>query len=220
MSYFPLAGGRADARVRRPRKRSGLAGALLLAVTLSGLGGCADPQQRDYNAALQLLAGNRLAAAVERLNALARNGFAPAQFRLGVLYLHGTGVPQQPRQAAYWFDRAAQQGDVGGRYSMARLYISGVGVDRNLKLAAGFLEPLAEQNYAPAQFELGLLYDVGIDGERDLEQAERWIRRAAENDHPKAIQAMIQAYKRGLLGLPKDPALAEYWQQRARPKYF
>ena len=37
-------------------------------------------------------------------------GFTAAQLALGRLFVEGRGVPQDPRQAAAWFERAAAQG--------------------------------------------------------------------------------------------------------------
>lgn len=191
--------------------------ALLAVLVLSG---CVDPQQTQYNAAMRQLSEGKLAAAVKGVSALAQNGHAASQFRLGVLRLHGIGVPPDPARAAYWFDKAARQDYLPGRYSLARVYLTGVGVAKNPQLALQQLLPLAEREYAPAQLQLGLMYDAGIGTERDLKAAEHWVRRAAENQHPQAVKAMAEAYQRGLLGLDKDPQLARQWRDKGKRKYF
>ena len=47
--------------------------------------------------------------ALSELRALAEQGYAKAQFRLGVVYRKGLGVPQDYAQAHMWFDLAASK---------------------------------------------------------------------------------------------------------------
>ena len=41
----------------------------------------------------------------------AANGDAEAQYNLGVCYANGWGVPKDPKQAMYWYTKAAEQGN-------------------------------------------------------------------------------------------------------------
>lgn len=193
--------------------------ALLVVIALLAQG-CTDPQLRQYNDALRALNRGDLATAAKTINSLAQNGHARSQFRLGVMFLHGTGLPQDAKRAAYWFEKAAGQNHPAGRYSLARLYLAGVGVEKSPALARRQLLPLAEQGFVPAQLQLGLLLDAGIGGERDVGEARRWVQAAAESHHPQALEAMAQAYEKGLLGLEPDPQQARAWRERAKPKYF
>ena len=43
---------------------------------------------------------------------LAEQGLAKAQFKLGVMYMNGHGVPKNYNSAFYWFAKAAEQGDM------------------------------------------------------------------------------------------------------------
>jgi len=49
---------------------------------------------RDYETALQILLP------------LAEQGHADAQFRLGMMFDNGLGVPEDPAQAEYWYNQA------------------------------------------------------------------------------------------------------------------
>ncbi len=40
----------------------------------------------------------------------AEQGFADAQYNLGLAYLHGQGVKKDDQEAADWFRKAAEQG--------------------------------------------------------------------------------------------------------------
>jgi TPR repeat protein len=45
---------------------------------------------------------------------LAEMGDIDAQFELGLMYRYGEGVPQDYKQAVYWYTKAAEQGYVSG----------------------------------------------------------------------------------------------------------
>ncbi|MCP5157927.1 MAG: sel1 repeat family protein [Gammaproteobacteria bacterium] len=78
----------------------------LLGLLSLSLLGC-DPQQDQYRRALRHLAQGDAATGAVLLTALAENGHAPSQFRLGLLYRLGWGVPRQAQWAVYWFAKAA-----------------------------------------------------------------------------------------------------------------
>lgn len=51
----------------------------------------------------------------------AENGDASSQFRLGQLYMDGTGVERDTNQARIWFDKAAAQGNTEATKALRRL---------------------------------------------------------------------------------------------------
>jgi len=61
----------------------------------------------DYGTALRII----------RL--MARKGYAPAQFKLGLMYVNGTGVPQDYREALNWYRKAADQENAASRLGEA-----------------------------------------------------------------------------------------------------
>ena len=191
----------------------------LTAAFLLLLTGC-DNQIRQYNTALLEMSDRHVGAAARSFSLLAKSGYAPAQFRLGILYLSGLGVPKNSRTAAYWLEKSAQQGNAGAQYFLAKLYAEGVGVPRSLTLALHWFQQLAEQGYAPAQFQVGTMYEQGLGTGRNNAEAVKWIHKAAEYDYPQALSKLAEAYRNGLLGLPKDSRQAEYWQARTEPKKF
>jgi TPR repeat protein len=58
----------------------------------------------------------------------AAEGYAKAQYRLGIMCAEGTGVKQDYKQALEWFRRAAEQGFVPAQYRLSLLYAKGRGV--------------------------------------------------------------------------------------------
>lgn len=190
---------------------------ILLAALL--LAGC-DPQQAQHRVAMQQLLYRDYRAAALTLGSLAENGHAPAQFRLGMLYRLGLGVPRNPRRAVYWFEKAARGDDVGGQYWLAESFRRGEGVPVSPELAFEWFHRLAERGYAPAQYQVALAYADGGGIARDEPAAVHWLRRASAGGHPDAARRLARAYRHGELGLPRDPAQAGAWERKTQPARF
>ena len=71
------------------------------------------------------------AEAVRWLRLAAGQGFAAAQFTLGLWYDHGLGVPQDDIEAVRWYRLAADQGDAGAQSNLAIMYENGKGVPQD-----------------------------------------------------------------------------------------
>lgn len=66
---------------------------------------------------------------------LAKEGFAPAQYKIGTFYQIPAGVPEDNAEAAKWYRLAAEQGHARAQYSLAILYGAGTGVPRDYEMA-------------------------------------------------------------------------------------
>lgn len=190
---------------------------LLCSVLL--LTGC-DQQQAQYRSAMQALFQGDLRSGVTMLAALAENGHAPSQFRLGFIYRTGLGVPRNLQLASYWFEKAARQNDVGGQYWLAESYRRGEGLPVSAELAFEWFQRLAERGYAPAQYQVGLAYADGRGIKRDDATAVTWLQRAANGGHPAAAKRLAQAYRNGELNLPRDPQQATDWERKTQSAHF
>ena len=62
---------------------------------------------------------------------MAQQGYALAQFNLGVMYGNGQGVPQDDSQAARWYRKAAEQGDARAQSSLGSMHARGDGVPQD-----------------------------------------------------------------------------------------
>jgi TPR repeat protein len=60
--------------------------------------------------------------------AYAEQGSAWAQFSLGLMYDNGTGVPQDNKEAAKWYRKAAEQGVARAQSNLGLRYYKGQGV--------------------------------------------------------------------------------------------
>ena len=65
---------------------------------------------------------------IEQLRLDAKQGDASAQFRLGLRYTIGNGVPQDDQEAVRWYRLAAEQGHVAAQSSLGSKYAMGRGV--------------------------------------------------------------------------------------------
>jgi len=85
----------------------------------------------------------------------AEQGHAYAQFRLGWVYAHGQGVPQDHSEAVTWYRKAAEQGHAGAQFRLGYAFDSGQGVPQDFVEAAKWYRKAADQGHAPAQLNLG-----------------------------------------------------------------
>ncbi|MCZ8501185.1 tetratricopeptide repeat protein [Vibrio lentus] len=70
------------------------------------------------------------------------------------MYEDGKGVPQDNKQAAHWYHKAAEQGYARAQTNLAVLYENGKGVPQDEKQAAHWYRKAAEQGYGRAQRNL------------------------------------------------------------------
>ena len=75
------------------------------------------------------------AQALKALEQAAAQGLAMAQLRVGAMYHHGEGVPQDYAQARQWYEKAAAQGFAMAQYNLGVLYESGQGVQQDKQAA-------------------------------------------------------------------------------------
>jgi TPR repeat protein len=114
------------------------------------------------------------------LLASANAGDAAAQVLVGESYAAGKGVERDLKQAAEWYRKAAEKGNVAGQVHLAALYRDGgKGFARDMVQAAAWYRSAAEQGDAGAQGTLGLLYSVGQGVPHNDVEAYYWLDLAA-----------------------------------------
>jgi TPR repeat protein len=69
--------------------------------------------------------------AMESLHKMAEQGFASAQYNLGVCYWNGEDVEKDNVKATIWFRKAAEQGFVEAQKMLGFAYLNGNGVPQN-----------------------------------------------------------------------------------------
>ena len=84
----------------------------------------------------------------------AEQGYADAQFNLGLMYANGEGVEADTSKAVELFKKAAEQGNIDAQNNLAALYYTGEGVARDVDKAIAWFEKAAEQGNAEAKANL------------------------------------------------------------------
>jgi len=163
-------------------------------------------QRGDYATALQLR------------RPLAEQGDAQAQFRLGIMYDSGTGVPQDHVEARKWYREAAEQG-----YALAQFYLgksyTDPGALQDYSEAVKWYHKASQQGNALAQYELGLMYEAGMGVAPDYTESAKWYRKAAEQGEAAAQYSLGILYIEGH-GVTQDYVQAHLWLNLASRKDY
>ena len=130
------------------------------------------------------------------------------------MYDNGEGVPEDDRQAASWYRKAAEQGNASAQNNLGVMYGSGEGVPEDDRQAVFWYRKAAEQGDASAQYNLGLRYHNGEGVPEDDRQAAFWFRQAAEQGNDSAQYNLGLMYDNGE-GVPEDDRQAAFWYRKA-----
>lgn len=90
----------------------------------------------------------------------AERGYAPAQYNLGVSYMEGKGVSEDPSLAAIWFKKAVDQDHPDGLVGLGVLEWNGNGVPRDRKLSLQHMRKAAALGDAKAKENLPGMEDA------------------------------------------------------------
>ncbi len=145
------------------------AATLLGLMTMAGVGGAAD---RDEARRLFLFA--------------ASGGDATALYHLGVLYAEGPrreggGPAQDAVRALFWFQTAAECGDVDAMSNLGLMHLRGIGVKADKAEAYRWYLRAAMAGDGQAQFIVATLLYAGEGAEKDTRGALTWYYRAKAN---------------------------------------
>ena len=139
----------------------------------------------DFNKGLTAAQSGDFATALKEWKPLAGQGDADAQYNLGLMYLNGWGVPQDDKEAVYWYKLAAEQGDAKAQYNLGVMYDVGERVTQDDKEAVRWYTLAAEQEHAKAQYNLGVMYALGEGVIKDYVYAHMWGNIASMNGNDK-----------------------------------
>ncbi|HEY4165070.1 MAG TPA: tetratricopeptide repeat protein [Dongiaceae bacterium] len=104
-----------------------------------------------------------------------------AMNNIGNLYSLGLGVSKDPKQAATWYEKAAQLGFVLAQYNLANL-----DYNRNdLKQAARWYTAAAQGGHAKAMYYLAQMYESGDGVEENKTEAAKWYGKASDQELPE-----------------------------------
>jgi len=145
------------------------------------------------------------------------------QRKLGYDYEYSNEtIPKNLERAAYWYQKAADNGNCCGLYSIGLCYLDGKGVQQSYEKGFNLLQKaksknceyaksyLRENYYGPelagkasagdseAQLMLGRCYLEGLGIEKQPEVGFVWIKKAADNGNKNALNVIGVLYEKGI----------------------
>ena len=152
---------------------------------------------------------------IDSIKESADKGNAEAQFKMGILYEHGRGVPQSDSESVRWYSQAAIQGHAEAQCNLGGMYAIGKGIPQNYVEAMKWFMKAANQGQSLAQYRIGFMYSVGHGVPQDNVEALRWFKKASDQRQPYAQFAMGSMYELGTGGLPQDYSKAMEFYKKA-----
>lgn len=126
------------------------------------------------------------------LKAAAQKGFASAQLNLGRAYLNFDMGDKNPKNAAQWFIKAAENGEMEAYRQLAELYLHGIGVPQDAEAGERYLKIAAEAGNMFARSDLGCYYkEIGRTAD-----AKRWLEIPAQKNILTAAYNLAVIYKK------------------------
>lgn len=174
---------------------------------------------RDY------LAGNKQSA-LATLEVAAKQGHAPALWKLARMYAEGDGVPRDDLKAFVHFQRLCDENAdelpesamapfiASSFNALGNYYLKGISnsaIKANPERAREMFTYSATYfGDTDAQYHLGKLYLDGVGGNKDVKQAVRWLNLASEKGHRLSQANLGELLASGKMG-SKQRARALMW---------
>lgn len=153
------------------------------------------------------------------LIAKAESGDPAARYALGRAYAKGLGVSQSYKDAAKWYQLAADQGNADGLNALGELYEAGQAVPHDEKEAAKYYQQAAEKGQVTAQYNLAVLYATGRGVELNMPESVKWYQRAAEQGDALAQYSLGMRYRHGT-GVTPNQTTAFMWLELAAAQHL
>ena len=148
--------------------------------------GIAAMERKDYFAAHRILMQ------------LAEQGVAEAQYRIRSMHHRAMGVLRDFKEAAFWYQKAADQGHadaymgLGSMYSVGEVY--GNVLPRDPIQAMRCYQRAAELGAAFANFWIAQAFEIGSEVKQDYDKAAFYYRKAADQGHVNALLCLGSLY--------------------------
>ncbi|QIM62400.1 hypothetical protein A1D29_03295 [Pasteurellaceae bacterium Orientalotternb1] len=152
--------------------------------------------------------------AFELMQKAAQQQHTLAMVTLADLYQTGFGVEQDWWFASYWYQQAANKGDVESLFQLAHRYEEGMGVFRDPQKAAELYQQAIDKGHIDSHTNLGHLYVNGTLGEPDYAKALSLFNIAAEQGDALAMFNLGVMYL-DAHGVEQDYQQARYWLEKA-----
>src|SRR5579863_2368437 len=114
------------------------------------------------------------------LETKAARGYVKQELELAADYFAGRGVPIDLTQSAYWYRKAADQGNPAAQVYLGYMYTVGMGVPQDKAEAVRWYRRASSSNYPEAKVNLAALYMRGDGVKQDPQEALRLLKSADE----------------------------------------
>ena len=133
--------------------------------------------------------------------------------------VEGYGVQQDQKQAAYWYELAAQKGHAEAQFNLGRLYAEGKGgIPHDEEQALRWVRAAASQGYPPAEARLGVRYAAGLGIGQDTRRAYFWLTLAyLRGEKSEEKVRTEQAAKLSPKEVSDTDQAAQNWKPRVAP---
>lgn len=168
-----------------------------------------------FQTAMMAKAKGDFATMFREMTALANQGYAKAQARLGWMYQRGLGVPQDYQQARAWYEKAGANGLADAIAHVGKLHELGLGVEKNYLKAATLYQQAIDGGSALGLSHLGSLYLTGRGVPLDRVKAAEYFRLGMEKGNYNAMTKLAFLYQKGRGGTEQDKRKAIELYQKA-----
>jgi hypothetical protein len=145
----------------------------------------------------------------------AQLGDPAAQTMLAELLAQGLGVKRDPKNAAFWYGKAAEGGDPSSMFKYALILMEGRDLTRDRKKADEWMRKAADAGQPSAQFNWAQILTADNPGVKGLELALPYYEKAAQQGIADAQYAVAQLYVSLASVPPEKKSQARIWLLRA-----
>lgn len=117
----------------------------------------------------------------------AKEGHPEGEYRLGMAYYHGNGIPQSWENAMFWLKKAVDDGHAKAMEELASIYRYGIGTERNTMRALELYIQSAELGNGRAMKTLGKVFHTGELGVQDEQRSIHYYEQAFDTLYDQAM---------------------------------
>lgn len=155
---------------------------------------------------------------IPNLQANAERGSIRQEIELADAYFAGRGVTRDEKQAAYWYEKAANSGDAVAQLQIGFFYEAGIGVAQDSKRATAWFQRAVAGGSVQAKVNLGVAFIWGAGVRKDPALGAQFLREAAQQGSGPGAYYLADAYYLGI-GVQKDLEQAKHWIEVAAKRH-
>jgi TPR repeat protein len=147
---------------------------------------------------------------IAELEIKAARGYVKQELELAADYFAGRRVPKDLTQSAYWYRKAADQGNPAAQVYLGYMYTVGIGLPQDKAEAVRWYRRAASSGNAEAEVNLAALFIRGDGVKQDIQEALLLLKSAADKRDGRADAYLGLASYLGMGGAV-DHSAAEAW---------